>query len=128
MNTAIYAEDLNDLSDVCHAASLGAGWWHDPESNEDLRQSDYAIATKIALIHSETSEALEAHRRGLMDDKLTHRSGIECELADVLIRCFDLAGALKLDLGGAVIEKMAFNLVRSDHKVVTRRAAGGKKY
>ncbi|MEP1253738.1 MAG: hypothetical protein ABJI29_03210, partial [Alphaproteobacteria bacterium] len=73
------------------------------------------------------SEALEADRRGLLDDHLTHRPGVEVELADSLIRIADLAGALGLDLGGAVVEKMAYNANRADHKVAAR-AAGGKKY
>ena len=67
-------------------------------------------------------------RKGLMDDKLPHRSMLEVELADAVIRIADLAGALDLDLGGAVAEKMAFNAQRADHKPENRLAAGGKAY
>ncbi len=49
-------------------------------------------------------------------------------MADALIRIFDLAGALNLDLEGAYVEKMAYNAQRADHKIESRKAAGGKKY
>jgi NTP pyrophosphatase (non-canonical NTP hydrolase) len=71
---------------------------------------------------------MEGHRKGLPDDKLPHRSMIEVELADAVIRIADLAGALGLDLGGAIAEKMAFNAVRPDHKLENRLAEGGKAY
>ena len=86
------------------------------------------VAEKLCLTHSEISEAMEGHRKGLMDDKLPHRPMIEVELADAVIRIADLAGALGLDLGGAIAEKMAFNAVRPDHKPEARAAAGGKAY
>ena len=63
-----------------------------------------------------------------MDDKLPHRSMIEVELADAVIRIADLAGALNLDLGGAVQEKLEFNRHRPDHKLENRIAEGGKAY
>jgi NTP pyrophosphatase (non-canonical NTP hydrolase) len=119
---------LNDLSDTCHKNSYDAGWWHDPETGEPLKGNPYVVATKLALIHSEVSEAMEGHRRGAMDDKLPERSMLEVELADVLIRVFDLAGALELDVGGALVEKMGFNKDRQDHKIATRRSVGGKLY
>lgn len=62
-----------------------------------------------------------------MDDKLKHRLMEEVELADALIRIFDYAGAYKLDLGGALLEKMAYNKNRADHKIENRRKEGGKK-
>jgi NTP pyrophosphatase (non-canonical NTP hydrolase) len=71
---------------------------------------------------------MEGHRKGLMDDKLPHRPMIEVELADAMIRIADLAGALGLDLGGAIAEKMAYNATRADHRPESRAKAGGKSY
>jgi hypothetical protein len=79
-------------------------------------------------MHSELSEALEAFRKDLTDDKLPHRSGIEVEFADCIIRILDTAAALGLDVAGAVIEKNRFNAQRADHKLENRAAAGGKKF
>jgi hypothetical protein len=118
----------------CHGDAARAGWWTDIKTGADLRDADgdggrrFNVAEKLALIHSEVSEALEADRKGLMDDHLPHRKGIEVELADAMIRICDLAGALSLDLGGAVAEKLAYNRLRADHKLHNRAAAGGKKY
>ena len=77
---------------------------------------------------AEVAEAMEGHRKSLMDDKLPHRKMIEVELADVVIRVADLAGALGLDLGGAIAEKMSYNAVRLDHKPEAHLAPGGKAY
>jgi NTP pyrophosphatase (non-canonical NTP hydrolase) len=110
------------LQQECHAASVRAGW----DDGVDYTNK-YVVAAKLCLVHSEISEALEASRKDLMDDKLPHRNGVEVELADALIRICHLAGALGLDLGGAVAEKMAYNAVRADHKPENRAKEGGKK-
>ena len=52
----------------------------------------------------------------------------EVELADAVIRIFDLAGAYNMDLGGAIVEKMAFNAFRPDHQAAARAAVSGKSY
>ncbi|MFU1607350.1 hypothetical protein ACM25O_13275 [Sulfitobacter pontiacus] len=111
---------------ACHSASFYAGWWHDKETGA-LTDEAFNIPVKLMLIVSEVSEAMEGDRKGLMDDKLTHRPMFEVELADVFIRLMDLAGATQCDLAGAVVEKMAYNAQRPDHKVENRKA-GGKAY
>ena len=113
--------------DACHKASSDAGWWTDGDGNH-LSLNPMCFATKLALVHSELSEALEADRKDLMDDKLPHLHGRATELADAVIRIFDLAGAYNIELGEAIEQKMAFNKVRPDHKKEAREAAGGKKY
>lgn len=116
------------LVEVCHGASAAAGWWNDLETGAPLVDRPHVVGEKLMLIVSEVSEAMEGHRKGLADDKLPHRPMIEVELADAVIRIADLAGALGLDLGGAIAEKLAYNANRPDHKPENRKAEGGKKY
>lgn len=110
--------DINVLSSLCHGASRAAGWW-DNERN---------VGEMLCLIHSEISEAMEGHRKGLMDDKLPHHPMIAVELADALIRIFDMAGGLGLDLGLAFAQKLQFNQTRPDHTRQARAEPGGKSY
>jgi NTP pyrophosphatase (non-canonical NTP hydrolase) len=117
-------EAVRVLVDDSHGASVAAGH-SDPETGV---RCPVDVPQKLMLIVSEVAEAMEGHRKGLMDDKLPTRAMIEVELADAVIRIFDLAGSLGLDLPGAYVEKRAFNDVRPDHKVIARLAPGGKKY
>lgn len=86
------------------------------------------VGELLMLCVSELSEALEGHRKNLMDDKLPQRKMFEMELTDCVIRILDIAGGLGLDLGGAYEEKMAYNAVRHDHTIEGRKAADGKRY
>lgn len=112
----------------CFARSYDAGWWFDPTTKMDHRTNPMCVPLKIALIHSELSEGLEGARKNKMDDHLPDRPSLEVELADALIRIFDLAGGLDLDLAGAVIEKLRYNAIRPDHKPGARAASDGKVY
>lgn len=126
------AEGLNELAHIIHQRNVDAGWWTDLKTGQSMLGKDEHgrdrrnVPEMLALVHSEVSEALEGYRKRLPDDKLPHRSMFEVELADTLIRIFDLAGGHGLDLSGAVIEKLAYNQRREDHKPENRAKAGGK--
>jgi NTP pyrophosphatase (non-canonical NTP hydrolase) len=118
---------VQTLADVCHGVASECGWWTDPKTGESLK-GKRNVGEMLCLVHSEISEAMEGHRKNLMDDKLPHRPMIEVELADAMIRILDLAGGLDLDLAGALTEKLAFNTQRPDHKPENRLKEGGKAY
>lgn len=117
------ARMINELRDECHNANMK--WWQNIDTGESIQRN---FGELVALCHSELSEALEGHRKDLMDDKLPHRPIAEVELADTLIRVFDLAGGMGYDLGGAMAEKMRYNATRADHTHEQRKLQGGKKY
>ncbi|AZB88781.1 hypothetical protein [Acinetobacter baumannii] len=124
---------LSNLVRNIHNQNVTAGWWTDLKTGESLTSQKGEPAKRnvpemLCLIHSEISEAMEGHRKNLMDDKLPHRSMLEVELADALIRICDMAGGLGLDLEGAVLEKLEYNQKRADHKIENRLKADGKKF
>lgn len=78
--------------------------------------TDATPAEDIALMHSELSEALEDIRAGKPLTELiypyetpTKPCGVPSELADVVIRVMHFCGKHGIDLGKAILEKMAFN-------------------
>lgn len=128
---------LNEWAVLCHRAAASNGWWHTRyhlESEEGPSEVVYSpnrlnLGERIILIVSELIEGFEGARSdSRMDDHLPHRPSLEVELADTLIRIFDLAGALRLDLDGAVREKLIYNANRADHKIENREQEGGKKW
>ena len=123
-------EGLSLAQSIFHRENRIAGWWTDPDTGKDYPKEMFRwiVPTKLALIHSKVSKTLEGYRKDKMDDHLPDRKMIEVELADVLIRVFDLAGALNLDLAGAVLAKREYNLLRQDHKKEARSQTDGKKF
>jgi NTP pyrophosphatase (non-canonical NTP hydrolase) len=77
---------------------------------------------------SEVAEAMEGVRKNLPDDKLPHRPMVEVEMADAIIRILDYCSAHKMDVGGALVEKAAYNAVRADHKHKNRLGKHGKRF
>jgi NTP pyrophosphatase (non-canonical NTP hydrolase) len=93
--------------------------------------SRWVTAHKIAelgLITTEVAEAIEEVRSGHPMNqtyyhainqpdtvKATKPEGVPSELADVVIRVLDIADAYSIDLGAAIIEKLAHNRLRGLH-------------
>ena len=66
---------------------------------------DINVAEKMALIHSEVSEAYEAHRHNNIDGK----DGFKEELADIVTRVLHLCGIFDIDLEKEILKKLDNN-------------------
>jgi NTP pyrophosphatase (non-canonical NTP hydrolase) len=121
----VYDQMINALCAKIYERNVAMGWYTNPITGASIKRN---TGEQLMLIVSEIAEAMEGHRKGLKDDKLPHRDMIEVELADACIRIFDLAGSRGMDLGGAIVEKRAYNENRADHKIEARMKLGGKSY
>jgi NTP pyrophosphatase (non-canonical NTP hydrolase) len=115
--------NLNSMAEIVHR--LNKRWWLDIVTGKPCERN---VGEMLMLVVSELAEALEGHRKSLRDAHIPNRISFEVELADAVIRILDIAGALGLDLGGAVADKLEYNASRLDHTTEARLKPDGKKY
>ena len=150
-NTEKYSSTITDLSQSIYEHNVEVGWWDDLENlrgridrvlkNDNLSEAlkseilndinksiNLIITQKLALVHSEISEALEGVRKDLKDDHLPQYDMFAVELADAIIRILELAGAFNIPIGNIMMEKLEYNSKRADHTRKHRSGTNGKKF
>lgn len=117
--TTMKTEDQNWEEDFIQSFGYFSHRINENAHEKGFYEDGFNFAEKIALTHSELSEALEKHRntiaKGLLDQPDEHCpefGGVEIELADTIIRIMDLAEEMNMNLGGAILAKMKFNSTR----------------
>jgi NTP pyrophosphatase (non-canonical NTP hydrolase) len=106
LNKAIATEfswSMDYMQKEFHANACRKGFW----SSLAYHTVDDLFPQNIALVHSEISEALEAHRNREGKERIAE------ELADAVIRIMDLAYASNISLAQAIVDKHNKNLNRS---------------
>ncbi|MBT4850104.1 hypothetical protein HON36_04605 [Candidatus Parcubacteria bacterium] len=91
---------LKELQDLILAQAKEKDWGIKPE--------EIIFAEKLALLHQEVSETLEAYRKG----KMTGEHGVGEELGDVIMRTLQLAGIYNIDLEAEILKKIESNKSR----------------
>ena len=124
---------LQQLQADIFEGNKARGWWE----NRDISNVDTNLGL-LMLICSEAAEGCEEVRKGMpmfytlpnimnsagqplqqfneeplrapADQK---PEGLGSELADIVIRCFDMAGGHNFDLGAAILAKLRYNATRA---------------
>jgi len=96
---------------------MDESWQH--AENKGFHAANKTFAEDCALFHSEISEALEEYRNGHKPNEIYYHpadlglvkkpEGVPIELADVLIRIFDVSKTHGIDLEAALRLKLKYN-------------------
>lgn len=135
------SKTIREMTEYVHGIAKSHGFWEDIDTLSQVEGVNtkvvhsLVIGQKIALIHSELSEALEADRKGVWANKEEYENGtgitfddlvedtnvqntmfkryikdsVEDEIADAAIRIMDLCGYLGIDLEWHIEKKADYN-------------------
>lgn len=99
-----------DFKDEFIKASLVA---NDTATTKGFWEENHTPETMLDLIQDELNEAKEALSSGNQPDKhCPEYSGVEIELADVIIYILNISKQYNWDIGGAIMDKMRYNYSR----------------
>lgn len=112
---------INNLAKYCYNVVKSKGF-HDVSMWDAYDKVDL-LPSYLMNIHSEISELWEAYRNNSLFNpcnkaKKMKKMGLmslTClaeELADIIIRCLDVAHEFEIDIGTAIIHKMKYNETR----------------
>ena len=105
-------EDFARLQTIIHCNAVNKGFWERNGKTQDPFDPD-VVAGKLALIHSEVSEALESIRNGNPEsDHLKGVDGFSEEAGDAIVRILDLCEARGINLIDVILKKVDYNLRR----------------
>lgn len=105
--TSVFEYSFSILQKAAYNYASENGFWPEAGSSEAKK---YQLAAKVALIHSEVSELLEAMRHNNpQSEKLSGVTLAEEEMADIIIRVMDLAGSQGWRVAESVVAKMNYN-------------------
>jgi NTP pyrophosphatase (non-canonical NTP hydrolase) len=137
LNNQTNTMNLNDLAQEIYENNKAKGFWPEDKPRN--------VGEMLMLVTSELGEAMEAHRKGrfVTSNRLpkaiaegyawekdtdtmkrifeeTIKDGFSDEIADAIIRLFDMAGGLNIDIDFHIRQKLEYNK--------TRERLHGKKY
>ena len=97
---------LDALAAVIHETAIEKGFWDGPKNHDK-------IGNKLALVHSEVTEVLEAIRKNKGSQQVVE------EMADVIIRLLDLYAAM---MNGGLIDHSLDEELNKKMKINSNRA------
>lgn len=118
MTLTSYAQVFDDLADEISEIANSKGFW----DYDGISEATMTIPLKLALVHTEITEALEVHRKFYDGEETSSYSGMTPtqeqdfseELADAVIRILDVIGFYGLgeDFGDILVAKIEKNRER----------------